>query len=119
MGKTQVQNVAKEKDAILRYWRDSENGDGKYAKKRKCAYEDMNATVWDWFCDARSRNIGESRLALDEFRVRRLHRVEWMAGPMESPPQHPVFYSQWRECRCPRGRRERLGETSARHLRRL
>ena len=46
-------------------WR-GENGDKKYAKKRRCMYEDMNAAVWDWFCDARSRNIRISGVMIQE-----------------------------------------------------
>ena len=52
-----MQTIAKEKDDILYRWKDGENGDHKYGKKRKCVYEDLNEAVWGWFCEARSRNI--------------------------------------------------------------
>ena len=29
----------------------------KYIKSRKTIYEDLNLKVWEWFCDARSRNV--------------------------------------------------------------
>ena len=66
VGKTQVQTIAKEKDDILCYWKDGENGDCKYGKKRKCAYEDLNAVVWEWFCDARACNIPISGVMIQE-----------------------------------------------------
>ena len=66
VGKTQVQTIAKEKDDILYRWKDGENGDHKYGKKRKCAYEDLNEAVWGWFCDARSRNIPMSGVMIQE-----------------------------------------------------
>ena len=47
MGKIQVQTIVKEKDDILHYWKDVGNGDCKYGKKRKFAYEDLNAAVWE------------------------------------------------------------------------
>ena len=74
MGKTQVQTIAKEKDNILRRWKDRESGDYKYGKNRTCAYEDLNAAVLQcpftqyshiWLLDSR-----ESRLAFDELRLR-------------------------------------------------
>ena len=45
VGKTQVQTIAKEKDDILHHWKDGENGDRKYGKKRKCGYEYLNEAV--------------------------------------------------------------------------
>ena len=49
VGKTQVLAIAKDKDDILRRWRHGVNGDGKYAKKRKCAYEGTNAAYGTGF----------------------------------------------------------------------
>ena len=49
VGKTQVQTIANEKDNILRRWKDGENGDRKYGKKRKCTCEDLTEAIWGWF----------------------------------------------------------------------
>ena len=57
VGKTQIQTIAKEKDDILRRWEAGENGERKCAKSRKCVYQDLDDTVWAWFCEARARNI--------------------------------------------------------------
>ena len=53
---------------------------------------------------------GESRLAVYELWIRRLHMIEWM---VESPTQHPVLGPERRECERPRGSHEELGATSA------
>ena len=57
VGMTQIQTIAKEKYDILRRWEAGENGERKCAKSRKCVYQDLDDTVWAWFCEARARNI--------------------------------------------------------------
>jgi hypothetical protein len=43
--------------AIKRRWASGENTKRKTAKIRKTAYNSVDDQVWDWFADARRRNI--------------------------------------------------------------
>ncbi len=38
VGKTQVQNIIKEKESVLARWEQGESGDRKHTKQRKCQY---------------------------------------------------------------------------------
>lgn len=57
-GKTQIQNIIRDRDSVMSLWQ-SGNGraDQKNVKQRKLCYGDIDQLVWDWFCKARSKNI--------------------------------------------------------------
>ena len=54
-GKTQIQNVLKNKDFIRKQWENGYAGDRKYLVARRTQYSDLNEKVWDWFCEIRSK----------------------------------------------------------------
>ena len=60
-GKTQIQNIIRDKDSIMALWR---SGDGRPTQKtvkiRKITYPEVDKLVWDWYCLARSKNISVS-----------------------------------------------------------
>ena len=57
-GKTQIQNIIRNKDSIMTLWR---SGDGRPTQKtvkiRKITYPEVDKLVWDWYCLARAKNI--------------------------------------------------------------
>ena len=53
VGKTQIQSIIRERESLKNRWEAGEAANRKYAKLRKCAYQDLDSMVWDWFCDAR------------------------------------------------------------------
>ena len=57
VGKTQIQNIIANKSEILKSWEDGIRGERKYVKPRRSLYADVNGLVWDWFVNARARNI--------------------------------------------------------------
>ena len=57
MGKTQIQNIVKEKENIKNEWQKGSQSERKYVKARRMLYGDLNERVWNWFCSARSKNI--------------------------------------------------------------
>ena len=57
VGKTQVQNIVKEKALIETEVASGSNLKNKYTKLRKTGNEEINDTIWKWFCEVRSRNI--------------------------------------------------------------
>lgn len=57
VGKTQIQNIIRDKDSIKKKWESGECGSRKLMKMRKTAYTAVDEAVWNWFCDARKRNI--------------------------------------------------------------
>jgi predicted DNA-binding protein YlxM (UPF0122 family) len=54
-GKTQVYNTLKQKDKIMNEWL---QGNGRMKRKAKVTgNEEINEVVWEWFMNARSKNI--------------------------------------------------------------
>lgn len=66
VGKTQVNSILKNKDAILAEWKSGGRSDRKYLKARRTPYANLNKLLWDWFCKARSKNIPVSGPILQE-----------------------------------------------------
>ncbi len=57
-GKSQIQKIVAEKDAIRASWDSGTvNADRRFVKARKCLYQDVNDKVYDWFCDQRAKNF--------------------------------------------------------------
>ena len=42
VGKTQVQHIIKEREEIMRQWKDGDRSDKKYSKSRRPGYEDID-----------------------------------------------------------------------------
>lgn len=57
MGKTQIQRIIKDQEAIIKRWESAENGKRKLAKVRHTSTMVIDEKVWDRFCTARARNI--------------------------------------------------------------
>ena len=57
VGKTQVNNIIKNKDEILAQSESGTAKDRKIIKARRCLYDGLNSSVFEWFCTARSKNI--------------------------------------------------------------
>lgn len=66
VGKTQIQTIISDKDAIRERWEKGGNAERKYAKQRKCPYGDLNERIWKWFCDARRQKIPVSGRMIQE-----------------------------------------------------
>jgi hypothetical protein len=57
VGKTQIQGIIRDKDDILKRWESGDNAEGMRAKRQKTPYSEVNDKVWDWFLEARKKNI--------------------------------------------------------------
>ena len=57
VGKTRIQSIIREKESIKRRWQAGESGEGKTSKIKKTALATIDDGVWNWFCEARRRNI--------------------------------------------------------------
>ena len=66
VGKTQIQGIMKDKEAILEKWEQGERVDLK-RKPRKCPYEELNKRAWDWFCECRRRSLPVSGKGIQDF----------------------------------------------------
>jgi hypothetical protein len=66
VGKTQVNNIIKNKAEIIKQWESGEASSRKIVKARRCLYPDLNLKVYDWFCTARSKNIPVTGKMLQE-----------------------------------------------------
>ena len=56
VGKTQIQNIVKDKEDILKQWAAEESSSKKYTKVRKTGYEEIDKVIWEWFTRARASN---------------------------------------------------------------
>lgn len=62
--KTQIQNILKDRDRLLREWKE---GGSQFAKrKRKQRNENVNNFVWEWFKEARAKGLPLSGPILQE-----------------------------------------------------
>lgn len=62
--KTQIQNILKDKDRLLREWKE---GGSQFAKrKRRQKNENVNNFVWEWFKEARAKGLPLSGPILQE-----------------------------------------------------
>ena len=67
VGKTQIQNIVKDKDNIRKRWEAGESAAcRKYTKVRKTGYEELDKVVWEWFTRARAKNIPVSGRLIQE-----------------------------------------------------
>jgi hypothetical protein len=59
VGKTQVQQIIRDKETILKRWEEGESGSRKIGKVkvRKMDYTAIDDAVWGWFLDARPKDI--------------------------------------------------------------
>ena len=58
VGKTQIQSIIKDKDNLLKMWKTGScSADSKFFKNRKTTYDEIDNRMWDWFCQARAKNI--------------------------------------------------------------
>lgn len=62
--KTQIQNILKDKDRLLREWK--EGGSQFVKRKRKQRNENVNSFVWEWFKEARAKGLPLSGPILQE-----------------------------------------------------
>ena len=56
VGKTQIGNILKMKDSILKEWEAGSNGERKVLHARRALYSDLNDKVYEWFCAVRAKN---------------------------------------------------------------
>ena len=57
-GKTQIQNIIRDKASIMALWESGEGrADQKLSKVRKVCYKKLDELVWEWFSVARSKNL--------------------------------------------------------------
>ena len=66
VGKTQVQNIVRDKEDMWKRWAAGECLDRKYTKFRKTGYEELDKVVWEWFTRARAKNIPVSGRIIQE-----------------------------------------------------
>ena len=59
-GKTQIQSIIEEKEAVKRRWESGESGERKTSKLFETALTANDDRVWNWFCEARRRNITDT-----------------------------------------------------------
>lgn len=56
VGKTQIHNILRDKEAIMKSWR--ENGTSSHMKKKvKTAVGEIDSIMYDWFCAVRNKKI--------------------------------------------------------------
>ena len=56
VGKTQIGNILKMKDSILKEWEAGSNGERKVLHARRALYSDLNDKVYEWCCAVRAKN---------------------------------------------------------------
>ena len=56
-GCTQVANILLNKTAILEAYTNGANAETKYLQPRNCMYPDIDTKVWEFYCEARSKNM--------------------------------------------------------------
>lgn len=66
VGKTQIQNIIRDQDSIVKRWESGENSESKHGKRQKTAYTDLNDKLLDWFIKLRERNAPVSGPLLKE-----------------------------------------------------
>jgi len=66
VGKTQIQNIVKNREDIKKRWESSENKVKKYTKVRKMGYDELDKVVREWFTRARAKNIPVSGRLIQE-----------------------------------------------------
>ena len=57
VGKTQVQTIIGNKEAISKEWESGLSGKIKYTQARKTRYENLNKLVWQWFSTPRAKEV--------------------------------------------------------------
>ena len=66
VGKTQIQNVLKNKDKIMESFSSGSAAGTKSLSDRTAKYADVNSAMWDWFTKARSRRLTITGPLLEE-----------------------------------------------------
>ena len=118
VGKTQIQNIVKDKEDILKQWAAGESSSKKYTKVRKTGYEEIDKVVWEWFTRARAKNIPvtgrliqeraimyASELGIDQFagsngwleKWQKRHNVRMVVLSGEAADVDPTVVSDWSE----------------------
>lgn len=57
VGKTQINNIVRSREDIMRQWHAGLSGTRKSLHMRKCTYAEVNERVYAWVCEQRSRNV--------------------------------------------------------------
>ena len=57
IGKTQIQSIILDKENLKERWEKGEDAGRKTVKRMKCMFGDLNDRVFDWFCEAREKNV--------------------------------------------------------------
>ena len=118
VGRTQIQNIVKNKKDILKQWADGESSSKMYTKVRKTGYEEIDKVLWDWFTRARAKNIPvtvrliqeraimyASELGIDQFsgsngwleKWQKRHNVRMVVLSGEAADVDPTVVSDWSE----------------------
>ena len=66
VGKTQVQSIVRDRKSIRQQWETCRSGPKQKYQSRKVQYDDIDRAVWEWFVEARSRNIPVSGRLIQE-----------------------------------------------------
>ena len=66
VGKTQIQSVILDKEAILKECKTGQSSTRKYLKVRKTPYEQLNKLVWERFCITQSKGVPVSGTLLQQ-----------------------------------------------------
>ena len=56
-GHTQVANILLNKTVTLEAYTNGVKAETKYLQPHNCLYPEIDAKVWDFYCDARSKNM--------------------------------------------------------------
>ena len=118
VGKTQIQNIVKYTEDILKQWPAGEPSNKKYTKVRKTGYKEIDEVVWEWFTGARTKNIPvigkliqeraimyASELGIDQFsgsngwleKWQKCHNVRMVVLSGEAADVDPTVVSDWSE----------------------
>ena len=75
VGKTQIQNIIKNKDVIMQQWASGANANRKVFKRYKTVNDEINEKTWEWFRDSTSRNVPISGKLIQEFALEQSVRL--------------------------------------------
>ena len=64
VGRTQIANIIKEKDTIMKAYGEGAKSTSKYLQPRHELYPKLNEKIWDFYCEARSKQIPVSGVML-------------------------------------------------------
>ncbi|ESN98205.1 hypothetical protein HELRODRAFT_184409 [Helobdella robusta] len=70
-GKTQIANIRENIESVKRQWEAGVPSENKALKRQKTDFEEINFKLFEWFSEARSKNLPILILSLEERTVKR------------------------------------------------